>query len=438
MKMNYQELAENLVAKALKGGATQAQVSISDGTRLSIDLREGEVEQLISAGSTSLSLKVIVDNKVATASTSDLSIGTLDRLLESSITKAKFLSADEFSSLAELEKFDFDIKSLNLYNDKAESVSTEAKIKMIVELEKMCLADKRIKRSSGASFGNNYSTYYLANSNGFSANYKRSSSNYGIGLQAGNDDNLYEDGEYDSARGFDDLLPINEVAEKAIFRTTRMMNAKKIKTQNVPIILEPEMTSSMLVGFLIECLSGGNIYMQRSFLAGKLGEKIAGDGITLVDNALVPGGRGTTPFDGDGVPGRKLSIIEKGVLKNYFLSNYSAKKLKMKPTGPAPTNLSLVHGKHSQEDIIKSVDKGLLLCSTIGQGTVATSGDISKGAYGIWIEKGELTYPVSEVTISGNLGKMLQDIEMVGNDPDRRQTISAPTVKIKEMTISGL
>lgn len=437
MRTDYKKLAEQIVEKSIKKGATEAQCSIYDGVRFSVDVREGEVEQLISAGSTSLSLKIIVDNKVATASTSDLSSKTIDELIENSIKKAKYLSKDEFSSLPELEKIDFNIEKLKLYDDAAEKVSPSEKTKLAIELEKICASNKLITRSTGAGFSNSYGTTYLANSKGFSNSYKSSSCYIGVGLQAGEGDNLYEDGYYDSARSFKELLPIDVIAKKAVERTIRMIGAKKIQTQNVPVVLEPEMSAQMLLGFLVECLSGSNIYMKRSFLAGKIGEKISNDLVTLVDDPLIPGGRASVPFDRDGVPARQKTIIEKGVLKSYFLDNYSAKKLGMKPNGPGPTNLKLVPGKYSQDEIIRSVNKGLLLCSTIGQGTVPTSGDLSKGAYGIWIENGKLTYPVNEVTISGNLGTIMKNITMVGNDPDPRSSFSAPTLLISEMTISG-
>ncbi len=233
-------------------------------------------------------------------------------------------------------------------------------------------------------------------------------------------------------------MPIDEIARKAVERTTRMIGARKIHTQNVPVVLEPEMSAQMLLGFLVECLSGSNIYMKRSFLAGKIGETISSNLVTLIDDPLIPGGRGSVPFDRDGVPARRKAIIENGVLKSYFLDNYSAKKLGLKPNGPGPTNLTLLPGTKSQQEIIRSVDKGLLLCSTIGQGTVPTSGDLSKGAYGIWIENGQLTYPVNEITISGNLGTILKNIAMIGNDPDPRSSFSAPTLLISEMTISGI
>ncbi len=437
MKTDYKKLAEQIVEKSINKGATEAQCSIYDGVRFSVDVREGEVEQLISAGSTSLSLKIIVDNKVATASTSDLSSKTIDELIENSIKKAKYLSKDEFASLPELEKIDFSIEKLKLYDDAAEKVSPAEKTKLAIELEKICSSNKQITRSTGAGFSNSYGTTYLANSKGFSNSYKSSSCYIGVGLQAGEGDNLYEDGYYDSARSFKELLSIDVIAKKAVDRTIRMIGAKKIQTQNVPIVLEPEMSARMLLGFLVECLSGSNIYMKRSFLAGKIGEKISSDLVTLIDDPLIPGGRASVPFDRDGVPARHKTVIEKGVLKSYFLDNYSAKKLGMKPNGPGPTNLKLVPGKYSQDEIIRSVNKGLLLCSTIGQGTVPTSGDLSKGAYGIWIENGYLTYPVNEVTISGNLGTILNNITMVGNDPDPRSSFSAPTLLISEMTISG-
>lgn len=434
---DYQKISDSLVEKALKLGASAAQVSISDGTRFSVDVREGEVEQLASAGSTNLSLKVFVGNKSATAGSSDLSIATLERLTSSAIERAKLLSDDEFSKLPDNETLNVDIDSLKLYDAASEAVEPKKKIALAIELEKIALKGANIKRSTGASFSNYVGSFYLSNSNGFSKSYKRSSASLGVGLQAGDDDNLYEDGYWDSARAISNLLNIEKIANEAIKRTSRMIGARKIKTQNVPIVLEPEMTAEVMLGFLVECLSGSNIYMNRSFLTGKIGNKIASDLLNIYDDPFIPAGIGSVPFDGEGVAARKNNIISNGVLESYFLSNYSARKLKMKPTGPAPTNLIMKNGSSSPDEIIKSVDKGLLLCSTIGQGTVATSGDISKGAYGIWIEKGELTYPVSEVTISGNLSKMMNEIEMIGNDPDTRSSIIAPTVKIKEMTISG-
>ena len=175
-------------------------------------------------------------------------------------------------------------------------------------------------------------------------------------------------------------------------------------------------------------------------MVDKLGEKIANSLVNITDDPHIAGALGSRPYDGEGVPTRKKSIVGDGVLKSYMLDTYSGRKLKMHSTGNAsgPGNFYLHAGTHTPQEIIKSVDKGLLLTKTIGQGTVATTGDISKGAFGLWIEKGEIVFPVAEITISGNLGKMLNSIEMIGNDLTFDRSITGPTIKIGEMTISGL
>ena len=181
------------------------------------------------------------------------------------------------------------------------------------------------------------------------------------------------------------------------------------------------------------------MYLRQSFLAGKIGEKVGSDGVTIVDNGVLPGGIGTRPFDSEGVPARRTVVMERGVLKSYLLDTYASRKLSMKSTGNSSgaNNLYLAAGTSTPEEIIKSVDKGLLLTDTIGFGLVATTGDISRGAFGLWIEKGEIAFPVAEITISGNLGKVLAGIEMVGNDLEFKDSVTGPTVKVDEMTIGG-
>ncbi len=216
------------------------------------------------------------------------------------------------------------------------------------------------------------------------------------------------------------------------------MNSRKIPTQSVPLVLEPAMTARIL-GFLASCISGRMIYMNQSFLAGKINEEIAQKNLKIIDDGTMPGKFGSRRFDSEGVPTRYTPILENGILKNYLLDTYSAKKLNMKSNGHSggTTNFYLEAGKHSPEDIIKSVDKGLLLVKTIGQGTMPSTGSISTGAYGIWIEKGELTYPVHEITINGNLGDILKNIEMIGNDLVFDRSTVGPTIKVNGISISG-
>ncbi|MBM3297570.1 MAG: TldD/PmbA family protein, partial [Candidatus Aminicenantes bacterium] len=235
------------------------------------------------------------------------------------------------------------------------------------------------------------------------------------------------------------LLSPEAIAKKAVERVTRLIGARKVESQNVPVVFEAPVTGSLLLGFLAQCISGPALDRRQTFLLDKLGQKIGSDLITIYDNALLPGGRGTAPFDTEGVPARKTLVMESGVLKSYLLNTYYGRKLKMASTGNAggTTNFHLAAGTSKPADIIKSVDKGLLLTGTIGFGLVPTTGDISTGAFGLWIEKGEIAYPVAEITISGNLADVLKGIEMVGDDLDPGDSVSGPTVKTAVMSIGG-
>lgn len=436
-KINYLALAENLVKRGKSKGA-QVKISIRNDKSFDVGVRNAEVEELQEAGSTSLSLSVNLDNKTASAATSDLSEHTLAQLLDNSIERAKLSSVDESAVFPEFEKLIINPEQLQLHSPEINSISTEEKISTAKELEKICLADKRITLSAGSGYSTSESEYFLALSNGFSGSYKSSSCSIGVYLQAGKDATATQDGWHDSARNPKNLISNQEIAKIAIERATRLQNAKKINTQTVPIIIDRYISSS-IIGFMLQCLNGRNVYMHQSVFAGKLGQKIASELVTIVDDPLIVAGAGSRPFDAEGIPARKNIIINKGILENYLLSTYSAKKLGLKNNGFASgtSNLIFNKGTYSEEDIIKSVDKGLLLLKTLGQGTVTTTGDFSKGAYGLWIENGEIVHPVSEVTISSNITNMLNGIEMVANNPDNKRSQQIPTFKISEMTISG-
>ncbi|MDA3843098.1 MAG: TldD/PmbA family protein [Candidatus Kapabacteria bacterium] len=436
---NLLKTAEDLVKYGKSKGADQVQVSIGEGSSFTVECLNQSIENLTEAGSRSLSLKVILDNKVATASSSDLSPEALHQLTDNAIERAKLTSSDPFAGLPDNDAIQVDIDSLKLFDPKILELTPEHKIAMAKEVEAIAVKGKNVKSSNGSYYGTNIGRTIIANSNGFSGDYKHSVCYNGVGLQSGKGDKIYEDGWYESSLNVAGLMGTQEIAEKAIHVVTRMLNAKKIKTQVVPIVFEPKMTS-MLLRFLSSCINGRSIYMKQSWLIDMIGKEIAGKDINITDDPTIVGAKGSRPFDGEGVPGKKMPIIENGILKNYILSTYSAKKLGMKSTGGASgsSNFYMAAGSHSQEEIIKSVDKGLLLTSTIGQGTVPTTGDISKGAYGIWIENGELTYPVSEVTFTGNLASMLKNISMIGNDLKFDRAVAGPTIKIDGMSISGL
>jgi PmbA protein len=237
------------------------------------------------------------------------------------------------------------------------------------------------------------------------------------------------------------------VGQVAAKRTLRRLGARKVKTQKVPIVFENTVSGS-LVGHIFEAVNGDSVYRGASYLTGKLGEKVAGDNINIVDDGTLPGLFGTSAFDSEGVASRKTVVVENGVLKSYLLNTYTAKKLGMQTTGNAsrglagtpgigPGNFFLKPGTKSLEEIIAGIKEGLFVTEFLGQGVNLVTGDYSRGASGIWIENGELTYPVEEITVAGNLKDMFSNINEIGNDLEFRGSIASPALRIEGMTVAG-
>lgn len=436
-------LAEKLVSYGKKQGADEIEVTLYDGVEFNVDVRLGKIENLVEAGSKYCVLRVFKDKRVASASSSDLSLPTLQTLIKNAIKRAELTQADEFAGLPAPALFKVDDNSLKLYDPEVSRLKAQDKIKLALKTEKIALQDKRITNSFGASFVTNELRTVLANSYGFIGEYLQTYCSLSLGLQAGQGNNLVEDYWFSSKRHLKDLATPEEIAKKAVERTVRHLNPRKIKSQNVPVIFEPTMTS-WLLAFLFSCVSGTAVYQKATFLADRLGEKIASDQITVIDDGLLPARLGSRPFDSEGVPTQRTTVIEKGVLKNYLCNTYAARKLNLASTGNGdghsvvPNNFYLEAGSLSPEEIIKSTRKGLLLTKTIGHGLNPVTGDISRGAFGLWIEDGEVVYPVSEITIAGNLGEILKDIEMIGNDLEFESSICGPTIKVAEMTVAGI
>ncbi len=439
---DFQALAENLVEYGRKNGADEIEVSVYEGSEFSVDIRLGQIENLVEAGSCRLSLRIIKDQKTAFASSSDLTEKTLFRLTKNAIERASIANPDEFAGLPEMKELDSDITSLQLYDPEILSLASKKKIDLALETERIALKNKEITNSHGASFETREVQTILANSKGFSQGYNETFFSLGIGLQGGDTDEKVEDYWGSSTRFFHELDSPEETARLAVDRTLRQLNPKKIKTQNIPVIFEPQMTS-WLLGFLFSCITGTSVYQKFSFLSDKLGDRIGNENISVVDDGLMPRKLGTRPFDSEGVHSQKTRVIDKGVLKNFLCDTYSARKLKLKTTGNAegnsvgPNNFYLESGRKTPKEILETLDKGLILIRTIGHGLNPVTGDISRGAFGLWVEDGEIVHPVSEITISGNLGAVLNTIEEVGNDLEFRSTVTGPTIKIAEMTVAG-
>jgi PmbA protein len=438
------ELAETLVAYARKCGADEAEVSVVDGYEFNVDVRKGRIESLVEAGSRSAGLRVIKDKKTAYASSSDLDLGTLRRLTRNAVKRAELGSPDEFAGLAPRAEVTTDVAALRLFDPAIAELDSRTKIGLARETERAALRDKRITNSYGATFASNEIRSVLVLSNGFVGEYEQTYCGLGVGLQAGDTDHRVEDSWSSSKRHFRDLETPEEIAKKAVARTVRQLGPRKIRTQSVPVIFEPTQTA-WLMGFLFGCVTGTAVYQKATFLEGQLGRRIARERITVVDDALIPGELGSHPFDSDGQPSRRTVVVEKGVLKSYLCNHYAAKKLGLQSTGSAdgggvaPANFFLEPGEGamSPAEIVAGTTKGLLLIRTLGHGLNSVTGDISRGAFGMWIEDGAIAFPVSEVTISGNLGRILQSIEAVGTDLEFHSPVTGPTVKVSEMTVAG-
>ncbi len=436
-------LAEKLISFARRGGADEVEVTIGDGREFSVDVRLGKIENLVQAQTRAVSLRLIKDKRTAFASSSDLNFDTLKRLIKQAIERAKLANRDPHSGLPASFARRVDTHSLKLYDPEMAVIDPDRKIRLALETERIALQDKRITNSHGASLVTNEGLTVLANSKGFLASLEQTFCSLSVGLQAGETDNLVEDYWFSADRFFHRLEPPDEVAKKAVQRTIRQLRPRKIKTQTVPVIFEPSMTA-WLLGFLSVCVSGVAVYQKATFLADRLGSRIGNENVTVIDDGLLPGRLGSRPFDTEGVACRRTVVVDKGILRHFLLNTYAARKLKLRSTGNAdgtgvsPNNFYLLPGSASPDDIIASTKRGFLLIRTIGHGLNPVTGDISRGAFGLWVEDGHIAYPVSEVTISGNLEGILKNIEQVGNDLDFRTPVCGPTIKVAELTVAGL
>lgn len=443
-----QDLARDILAKAKAKGASQGDLVMAESQSFFVTVRMGEVEKISQSGEKRMGLRLFFGNSSASASTSDVSKQAIDKLVEDTVLMARATAQDPHGGLPEAAELAQVIPDLDLLDEEGRAISVEEKIRIAVETEKSALEfDERITNSEGAEFSSGFGRVIYANSHGFSGEYEGSNFGHSVAPVAKSNGSMQRDYWYSSNRKFARLESPKAVGEKAARRVLRRLGASKIKTCEVPIVFDPEMAASLLRN-LSSAISGYALYKGASFLIGKLGTQIGSSAITVIDDPTIPGALGSKPFDGEGLPTRKKIIVEDGKLQSYLLDSYSGRKLRMRSTGNAsrsvgeppgvsPANFYLVPGKHSPEEIIGSVRKGFYVTELIGFGVNMVTGDYSRGAAGLWIENGELTHAVEEVTIAGNLKDMFQNIEMVGNDLEMRGRICSPTIKISQMTIAG-
>lgn len=444
---DLEQLAADIVQRALRAGATGADAVVREGEEFSTVIRLGKIESLKEAASKALGLRVLLGGRSATSYSSDFSPGSLDRLAERTVAMARATSVDPASGLPEPEWLGRHAGDLDLYSDDVAQLPAERRIELARRAEEAALAyDPRIRNSEGAGFDAGLGTKAYANSHGFVGSYRASYCALSVAPIAQNG-GMQRDYWYSVARRAAALDDPESVGRKAAQRALGRLGARKVPTCQVPVIFDAE-TARALVGHVFEAARGDAIYRSASFLASKLGQQVARASVTILDHGLRPGGFGSRPFDDEGIAPAVTPVINRGVLENYLLNCYAARKLGLKTTGNAsrgiagppgvgPKNLYLVPGPHTPGEMIRSVKAGLYVTALIGFGVNIVTGDYSRGAAGMWIENGELAYPVEEITLAGNLAEMLNHIEMIGSDLEFRSALAAPTLLVTGLTVAG-
>jgi PmbA protein len=446
---DLKEIASDVVKLAMQGGATAAEAVAMDGSEFSTVVRLGEVETLKESGSKGIGVRVFFGQRAASTYSSDLSPTGVKQMVDSALALAKVTSEDPFAGIPETTQLGKLEGDLALYYDDVYSLSTADRIDYARRAEKAALeTDSRIVNSEGGTFDAAIGYKVLANSHGFVGGYQRSyCSVSAVPIAQVEGSAMQRDYWYSVANSLKRLEPAEEVGRIAARRTLRRLGARKVKTTRVPIVFEHTVAGA-LVGHIFEAVNGDSIYRGASFLTGKLDEKIAGDNIQVIDDGTMPGGFGTSPFDSEGVPSRKTVVVENGILKSYLLNTYTARKLGLQTTGNAsrglagtpgigPGNFFLRPGTKSLQEIVADIKQGLFVTEFLGFGVNLVTGDFSRGASGLWIENGELTFPVEEITVAGNLKDMFSNITEIGNDLEFRSSIASPTLRIDGMTIAG-
>ncbi len=449
LETDLKEVATDIVGRAIKGGATAAECVVREGDEFSMLVRLGQVETLKESGSRAIGVRVFFGQRAASTYSSDFSRAGLNRMLSSALELAKITSEDPFGGIPPAEQLGQIAGDLDLYHEDVYSLPGPERIDYARRTEKAALDfDARIKNSEGGSFDAATGHKVLANSHGFVGEYSRSyCSVAAVPIAQTEDGGMQRDYWFSVARMLKKLDAPEKVGRIAAERTIRRLGARRVKTARVPVVFDP-MVSTSILEHIFEGINGDSVYRGASFLAGKLGEKIAGDNLTVIDDGTIPGGFGTSPFDGEGIPTRRTVVIENGVLKSYLLNTYTAKKLGLQTTanasrglagtpGIGPGNYFLQPGQKSAKELIANIKEGLYVTEFLGQGVNLVTGDYSRGASGLWISNGELGYPVEEITVAGNLKDLFFNISEIASDLEFRGSVAAPTIRVDGLTVGG-
>ena len=445
------DLGQQVVDAALKQGATVAEAVVGEGAHLSAKVRLGEPELVEEAGSKSLGLRVMRDQQVAVTFTSDLTPSGLARAVEDALELARLSQPDAFAGPPDpsmLSKASEHV-DLDLFDERVDAIDAAAALDMAKRAERAALSsDARLKNSEGATVARQSGASALVTSGGFRAGTRGTYVSLVVSPVAEDDGGKRRTGYHWSARRhFAELDNPESVGLEAARRTLAKLGSRKLETQELPVVFDPD-TARSIVGMLGGCVSGGSVWRRSTYLAEREHTRVASDLVTIIDDPLMPRAPGSRAFDGEGLLSRRNVLVQNGILKQLLLDTYSARKLKRESTasasrggsggvGAGSSNLYLVPGTMTDAELLKSTERALYVTDMMGYGFNPVTGDFSRGASGFLIEKGERAFPVSEVTVSLNLDDLLQRIDAVSSQLEMRTSTAAPMFRVSAMMVAG-
>lgn len=431
------DIAQQMLDYAKQRGASAASVDVSVGFGQAVTVRQGEVETIEYNRDKGVGITVYIGQQRGNASTSDFSTQAIRDTADAALSIARYTARDDCSGLPDAELLAHDCADLDLYHPW--ELPVDDAIALAQRCEQAALeADPRVTNSEGATVNLHEALFVSANSLGFMGGFPTSRHSLSCAVIAGEGDGMERDYWYTVARDARDLLAAEQVGRIAAGRSVRRLNARQIATMQVPVLFEAPVAAGLL-GHFVGAVSGGSLYRKSSFLLDKKGQQIFAPHINIRDVPDIRKGLASSPFDDEGVRTRARSIVENGVLQDYFLGSYSARKLGLQTTGNAggSHNLILQSGGQNFAQLLKTMSRGLLVTELLGSGVNAVTGDYSRGAAGFWVEHGEIQYPVEEITIAGNLKDMYRNIVAVGNDVLVQGSRQCGSILVEEMTVAG-
>ncbi|MGH8148252.1 MAG: metalloprotease PmbA [Rhodanobacteraceae bacterium] len=436
------ELAEDVIQRARAAGASQAEVSASVGTGLSVNVRLGEVETVERNRDRGFGLTVYFGQRKGSASTADLKPESIDATIAQACAIARYTEPDPCAGLADARLMQNRFPDLGLWHPW--DLDVEHAIAIGREVEAAGRDNAAIANSEGAGVQSGGAFGVYANSHGFVGRERGTHHSVSCSLIAGSGDAMQRDGWYEYVRDAQDFPAFDSIGRKAADRAASRQGARRLATRDCPVVFAPEVARS-LIGHLVSAVSGGSLYRRASFLLDHAGKPVLPDFVDIVERPLLPRGHASTSFDAEGVATYESALVERGMLQRYVLGSYSARKLGLQTTGNAGGvhNLVVASGARDGdapgtfEAMLQRMGTGLLVTETIGQGVSIVTGDYSRGAAGFWIENGAIAYPVQEITIAGNLRDMLMGVQAIGGDVDPRSSLQTGSILVGKMTVAG-